>query len=182
MRLVLVIIMDKIKIAKIINVVGLKGEVKAYHFCDYKERFEELKEIILVKGGYEIVTEIEKVRYSGNIVILTLECSSNRNMAEALRDYDIYITENDLKELPEDSYYVRDIIGMQVVDDGEYGTLGVVADVIQNSSQDIYVVKRADGNEILIPAVKEFIKSVDLDRKEIKTALIPGFVEETEEK
>lgn len=169
--------MEKIKIAKIVNAVGLKGEVKAYHYSDYKERFEELKELILVKDEAEIKTSIEKVRYSGELVILTLDCSKDRNMAEKLRDYDICITEKDLRELPEGSYYVRDLIGMQVEDEGEYGYIGELIDVIQNSAQDIYKVRRAGGEEILIPAVKEFIKSVDPEAKRITTSLIAGFID-----
>lgn len=181
-RLVLIIKdMEKIKIAKIVNVVGLKGEVKAYHYSDCKERFEDLREISLIKDGREIETEIEKVRYSGNLVILKLKCSGDRNAAESLRDYDIYITEKDLRELPEGSYYIRDLIGMKVEDEGEYGHIGILSDVIQNSAQDTYKVKRPDGKEILIPAVKEFIKSVDPDSREIRTCLIPGFIDEIAE-
>lgn len=170
--------MEKIKIAKIVNVVGIKGEVKLYNYSDYKERFEELSELILSgKKGKEEVYRIEKVRYQGEMVILKLEGIKDRNEAEKLRDFDVYITEKDLRELPEGTYYVRDLVGMKVVDEGSYGEIGVVKDVIQNTAQDIYVVKTDEGREILIPAVKEFIKEVNLNDRVILTTLIPGFID-----
>ncbi len=170
--------MEKIKIAKIVNVVGIKGEVKLYNYSDYKERFEELDKVILVKKGAEKTYRIEKVRYQANMVILKLEGVSDRNTAETLRESDVFITEDDLRELPEDTYYLRDLIGMKVIDQGEYGEIGVLKDVIQNAAQDIYVVKTASGSEILIPAVKDFIAKVDLEAGIITTSLIPGFIDD----
>ena len=116
--------MEKIKIGKIVSAQGLKGEVKVYNYSDRPERYEELREIILSgRKTPDRVMEIEKVRYQGNMVILKLKGIDDRNQSEALRDTDICITENDLKELPEDTFYVRDLIGMKVVDLGEYGEL-----------------------------------------------------------
>ena len=169
--------MEKIKIAKIVNAVGLKGEVKVYNYSDDRERFEKLEEII-VSGKTESVRKILGVRYQGNMVILKLEGVSDRNAAEALKEYDVYITEDDLKELPEDTFYVRDLIGMKVIDDGEYGEIGVLRDVIQNTSQDIYAVRTETGKDVLIPAVKDFIREVDMENRVIRTTLIPGFIDE----
>lgn len=170
--------MEKIKIAKIVNAVGLKGEVKVYNYSDVRERFEELDEIIVSGKKSESVRRIRKVRYQGNMVILTLDGVDDRNKAEALKDSDIYITEADLKELPEDTFYVRNLVGMKVVDEGIYGEIGTLRDVLQNTSQDVYVVRTADGRDILIPAVKDFIKSVDEEGGVITTSLIPGFIDE----
>lgn len=169
--------MEKIKIAKIVNAVGLKGEVKVYNYSDDRERFEKLEEVI-VSGKTESVRKILGVRYQGNMVILKLEGVSDRNAAEALKEYDVYITEDDLRELPEDTFYVRDLIGMKVIDDGEYGEIGTLRDVIQNTSQDIYAVRTEAGKDVLIPAVKDFIREVDMEKRVIRTTLIPGFIDE----
>ena len=140
--------MEKIKIAKIVNVVGIKGEVKLYNYSDYKERFEELDELILSLKGKERTVRIEKVRYQGEMVILKLQGISDRNTAESLKNADVFITEADLRELPEDTYYLRDLIGMKVVDEGTYGEIGVLKDVLQNTAQDIYVVSRPGGSQV----------------------------------
>ncbi len=174
--------MEKIRIGKIVSAQGLKGEVKVYNYSDRPERYEELDEIIVSgKKTPDEVMKIQKVRYMGNMVILKLEGVDDRNASESLRDRDVFITEADLKELPEDTFYVRDLIGMKVVDMGQYGDLGVIKDVIQNSAQDVYVVSMPDGREIMIPAVKDFIKEVSLEEKTVRTTLIPGFVDEGEE-
>ena len=94
--------MEKIKIGKIVNAVALRGEVKVYAYSDRKERYEELKEI-LVENKKELTPyEIQGVRYQKNIVILKLKGVDDRNAAEALKERDIYITEADLPELPDD--------------------------------------------------------------------------------
>lgn len=111
------------------------------------------------------------------MVILKLEGVSDRNAAEALRDADVFITEEDLKELPEDTYYIRDLIGMKVIDEGVYGEIGVLEDVIQNTAQDVYVVRMPSSEKVLIPAVKDFIKNIDMESGVITTTLIPGFID-----
>ena len=170
--------MDKIKIGKIVNAQGLKGEVKVYNYSDSMERYEELDRVILQRKGLEETREIEKVRYQGSMVILKLRGVDDRNAAERLKEWDLMITEEDLRDLPEDTFYIRDLIGMKVVDDGAYGEIGVLKDVLQNSSQDVYVVSAPEGRDILIPAVKDFIREIDMQEKVIRTTLIPGFIDE----
>ncbi|MDD4376590.1 MAG: ribosome maturation factor RimM [Eubacteriales bacterium] len=165
--------MENIKIGKIVNAVALKGEVKVYHYTDYKERFEEINELIIDNKKYKI----ENVRYQKEIAIIKLEGINDRTMAENIKDKDIYITENDLRELPEDTYYIKDLVGLKVVDYQSGDTIGTVSDVLQNSAQDIYTVKLENGKEIMIPAVSEFIKEISMDEKNIKVKLIPGFMD-----
>lgn len=169
--------MEKIKIAKIVNSVGLKGEVKLYNYSDSGERYKDIDEIILMKGSTELKKKIKNVRFSGAMVILKLEGTDDRNAADALRDFDVFITEGDLRELPEDEFYIRDLVGLEVIDTGRYGKIGVLSDVIQNSAQDVYVITTNDGREIMIPAVREFIEEVDIENGIIKTKLIQGFID-----
>ena len=187
--------MEKIKIGKIVNAVGLKGEVKVYSYAGENDRFEKLDRIIAGSGqsgsGQEggakraackkpqsdMEFEIEKVRYQKNMVILKLRGVDDRNQAEALKDMDVFITEDDLEELPDDTFYVRDLIGCQVVDINDGKKLGVVSDLIQNSAQDIYQIDLAEGGQALIPAVEQFIKNVDIESKTITVSLIPGLID-----
>lgn len=168
--------MEKIKIGKIVNAVALRGEVKVYHYSDYKERFEELSHIYVENKKNFTEYKIEKVRYQKDMVILKLKGVDDRNAAEALKERDVFITEEDLRELPEDTFYVRDLIGCAVYDEKEDRNLGEITDVLQNSAQDIYVIKREGGEEVLIPAVKEFVKAIDIDNKKVTVSLIPGFI------
>ena len=164
--------MDKIKIGKIVNTVGLKGEVKVYNYSDRSEIYENTSHIYVEND----LTAVESVRLQKNMVILKLEGISDRDRAEALRGRELYVTEEDLPELPQGQYYVRDIIGMAVRE--ENGTfLGEVTDVIQNTAQDIFEVQKQGGKKVLIPKVDEFVLNIDIEKKEILVRLIDGLMD-----
>lgn len=166
--------MEKIKIGRIVNAVALRGEVKVYNYSGYRERYEELKQIFVEDKKYEI----EKVRYQQHMVILKLTGIDDRNAAEAMKNKDIFITEDDLLELPEDTFYIRDLIGLSVIDIEEDKTIGKIKDVLQPSSQDIYVVKLASGRDAMIPVVSEFVKEVSLEEGYVKVRLIEGMIDD----
>ena len=84
--------MDKIKIGKIVNTVGLKGEVKVYNYSDRSEIYENTSHIYVEND----LTAVESVRVQKNMVILKLEGISDRDRAEALRGRELYVTEEDL--------------------------------------------------------------------------------------
>ena len=163
--------MKKIIIGKIVNAVALKGEVKVYPYSE-PARFSELTDIYVG----EHVHKIENVRCQGNTVVLKLSAVGDRNAAEALKGLELGINEADLPELPADTYYVRDMIGMDVIDaDGTH--LGTVKDIIKNTAQDLYEIERENGKPLLVPGVKEFILDVDLDKREVRVTLPKGLLE-----
>jgi len=166
--------MEKIKIGKIVNAVALRGEVKIYNYSDYKERYEELDRVIVANKEYEI----ENVRYQKEMVIVKFKGVNDRNAAEALKEKEIFITEDDLRELPEDTFYIRDLIGCSVFDETSGKEIGKIADVLQNTAQDLYQVKTTGGSEVFIPAVAQFVKEVSIEEKLVKVTLIPGFLDD----
>lgn len=166
--------MEKIKIGKIVNVVGLKGEVKVYNYSDSKERYEELDRVYCGKKEYNI----ENVRYQNHMVILKLEGVDDRNAAEGMRNLDVCITEDDLKELPEGTFYVRDLIGMEVRDFESGAAMGKISDVIQNTAQDVYVIKLTKGGSCMVPSVKEFVREVNMEKGFVSIKFIEGMIEQ----
>ena len=167
--------MEKIKIGKIVNAVALRGEVKVYSYSDRKERYKALKEILVEQKKGFTPYEIQNVRYQKNIVILKLRGVDDRNAAEALKERDIYITEADL---PDDTFYVRDLIGCEVRDEKNGSVIGKIQDVLQGAAQDVYVITLLSGKETMIPAVAEFVKKVDMAQRIVTVALIPGFIDD----
>jgi len=163
--------MEYIAIGRIVKAVGLKGEVKVYNYSGSKERYENLGYIRICDAP----CEIEKIRYVKDTVILKLKGIESRDAAEAVKGEDIYIDGEELPELEEDEYYIRDLIGLDVVDDTG-APIGGLCDVIQNSAQDLYEVEMADGRKILIPAVEEFIINIDIENKLITVRLIEGLI------
>ena len=163
--------MEKIHVGKIVNAVALKGEVKVYTYSN-PERYEEIKEIYVENKPHKI----EKVRFQGNTVILKLSGIDDRNAAKACKGKEIYIAESELPALPEDTYYIRDLIGMDVVtEDGE--KLGVLMDILQNTAQDVYEVRRESGKDILIPGVSEFILDIEIKERKITVKLPDGLLD-----
>ena len=164
--------MEKIKIGKIVNTVGLKGEVKVYNYSDSIEIYETIESIYVE----DRLTVIENVRAQKNMVILKLEGADDRNAAEALRGKELYIPEDDLPELPEGQYYVRDLIGMSVTEE-DGNLLGHVTDVLQNTAQDIFEVESENGKKLLIPKVDQFVLDIDAEKREITVRLIEGMLD-----
>ena len=164
--------MEKIKIGKIVNAVGLKGEVKVYNYSDSEEVYERTPEIY---AGDRLL-KVENVRMQKNMVILKLSGIDDRNAAEAAKGTELFITEADLPELPEGQFYIRDLIGMEVEEQG--GSFHVVVtDVLQNTAQDIFEVKRDDGKTVLIPKVDAFVQKIDGKERLITVTLIEGLTD-----
>lgn len=164
--------MEKILIGKIVNVVGLRGDVKVYNYSDSIQIYEETPEIFVG----DKLTKIEKARLQKNMVVLKLEGINDRDAAERLRGTELYITEADLPELPEGQFYVRDLIGMTVKEENG-NVLGAVTDVIQNTAQDIFEVEMENTKRIMIPKVDQFVLDINGDSREITVRLIDGMLD-----
>lgn len=164
--------MEKRKIGQIVNAVGLKGEVKVYHYTDYKERFAEIKTIFLE----ETACPIDGVRYQKEMVILKLRGINSRTEAEAQKGKQLFIGEEDIRILPEDTYYIHDLVGLSVIDE-QGAHLGTLVDVIQHPGQDLYEVERADKKKFLIPAVDQFILTVNLQESFVQIKLMEGLMD-----
>lgn len=166
---------EYLEIGQIVNTNGLKGILKVKPFTDDITRFEKLKTIYIQKANELIEFKIEKVRYSKNMVLLKLEGIDDINEAEKYRNFYIKIDRKDAVELEENSYFIIDIIGSEVFTD-ENNLLGKVIDILQTGSNDVYAVKDDKGKEILLPAIEDVIKDVDIKNKKIIVHLLDGLI------
>lgn len=164
-----------LEIGQIVNTFGIKGQVKVNPFTDDIRRFDELKEIYVEKKHELKLFQIEKVNYSKNMVILKLKGIETPEQAETLRNSYLKIDRKDAKKLPEGTYYIADLIGLDVYTD-ENNLLGKLDYIYNTGSSDIYVVKDEQGKETLLPAIKEVLKQVDLDNKKIIVHIIEGLI------
>lgn len=162
-----------LEIGQIVNVRGLKGEVKVNSYSEDPNRFEKIETIILKLKGKMQEYNIEKVSYTKNQVVLKLKNIDTIDEAEKLRNSIILIDRNSLEELPEDVYYIADLIGLDVyTDENEY--LGKVDDIFNTKSNDVYVVKDDQGKSKLLPGIDEVIKEINLEKSKIIVHLIEG--------
>ncbi len=162
---------EKIKIGQIVNAVALRGEVKVYNYSE-PDRYERLDSVLVEDERYEIA----KVSYRSGSVILKLSGVDDRNAAEALKGKGLYILESELPELPEDTYYIRDLIGMTVLDESG-SKLGTLTDVLQNSAQDVYEIELESGKKGYVPAVGEFVKDISLEKRTVVIRPIEGLLD-----
>ncbi|GAA0122115.1 MAG: 16S rRNA processing protein RimM [Clostridium argentinense] len=139
---------------------GVRGEVKVFSLTDSLEEFTTLKKVYI--DGVE--KKITSCKLQSDRAILKIEGIDSMDEAEKYRNKYLKIHREDAKELPEDSYYVADLIDCKVFDtEGE--ELGTVYDVIETGSNDVYWVK--GKKEVLIPALKEIVVKVDIENNEI---------------
>lgn len=168
--------MDKyFEIGQIVNTNGLKGIVKVKPFTDDIKEFETFESIYVQKKAELIELKIESVRYAKNMVLLKLKGIDDIDEAEALRNLYIKVKREQLPKLQENSYYIVDLLECEVVTvDGEF--LGKMDDVFNTGSNDVYVVKNEEGKQILLPAIKEVIKNVDIPNRKITVKLMEGLI------
>lgn len=143
---------------KIVSIHGLKGEVKIQPWCDSPEYLCTFK-CLYSKSG-DRVYEIERIRPQGNMVIAKLKGIDTPEQAQALRGRILYIDRDDA-DLPEDSYFVADLIGLEVRDESGR-SYGVISDVLQTGANDVYEIKSNDGKLYYIPAIPSVILSTDI--------------------
>lgn len=165
---------DLLKVGVITTTHGVRGEVKVYPTTD-PERFPELDYVLLDTGREKRKLEIEKVRFFKNLVILKFKGIDNINDIEMYKGRDLWIPREEAQELGEDEYYVADLIGMDVLlENGE--KFGVLRDVMETGANDVYIVDRVDGEEILLPAIHDCVLDVDVEKNTMTVHLMKGLV------
>ena len=162
-----------LELGQIVNVKGLKGEVKVNSFTDDNTKFERIPKVFIKQKNNLTELEIEKVGYSKNQVIIKFKNINTIEEAEKLRNSYIVVNREIFGELPEGVYYIADLIGLDVyTESDEY--LGKVDDIFSTGSNDVYVVKDELGKQKLLPGIPEVIKKVDLENSKIIVNLIEG--------
>ena len=156
---------DYLEIGQIVNTYGIKGFVKVVPFTDDITRFEKLKSVYIdIKGNLKEYT-IEEVKYSKNLVLIKFKEILDINEAEKYRNYYIKISRDNAIKLPKDTYFIADLIGLEVYVESTNQLLGKVDDIFPTGSNDVYVVKDELGKQILLPGTKEVIKTVDIENR-----------------
>jgi 16S rRNA processing protein RimM len=137
---------------------GIRGEVKVELFTDFPDRFKNLATIFA--GEDRRPMTVVGARPIGDRMALRLADVSDRNAAQALFGTALYVPRTELMPLPEGRYYQDDIIGLQAVTtDGQ--VLGSIVDILVTGSNDVYVARQGD-KEILIPALKDIVREIDV--------------------
>lgn len=179
---------DLLQVGAIATTHGVRGEVKVFPMTDDVKRFKKLKKIFLDTGkGYREM-EIVQVKFFKNMAILKFKGIDNINDIEKYKGKGLFVTREDAVKCEKDEYFIADLIGIEVTtEDGE--SLGEITDVLQTGANDVYVVRVAQDSpyiervadknkELLLPAIHECVRNIDMERRSMQVHLMPGLVED----
>ena len=167
---------DLLQVGVITSTHGIRGEVKVFPTTDDPNRFRKLKQVILDTGKEQLEMEIASVKFFKNMVIVKFKGIDDINDVEKYRKAGIYVTRENAIPLGENEYFIADLIGLHVVSDDEE-KLGVIDDVLQTGANDVYIVKKEQTPDLLIPAIKDCIKNVNIEEGTMIVHLLPGLRE-----
>ena len=155
---------------------GVRGEVKVFPTTDDVTRFRQLKKVYLDTGREMLPLEIQNVKFFKQFAILKFKGINNINDIEKYRGKSLMIDREDAVDLDEDEYFIADMIGMKVCteDGSEFGTL---KDVMETGANDVYVVETSDGEEILLPAIRDCILDVNVEEKRMTVHVLEGLLD-----
>lgn len=158
---------------------GIKGEVKVFPLTDDISRFKNMKNLLLDGGkdGY-ISLEVENVRPQKNLVILKFKGIDNINDIEKYKGKGLYVTKENRVELKADEYFIADLIGCDVyTDDNPDVKFGTISDVMETGANDVYEISLENGENVLIPAIKDCILKVDIEGRRVDVHLLKGLMD-----
>ena len=168
--------MDKkrfLECALIINTHGVRGDIKLESLCDTPAVLAGLKRVYFYEGGEYREVKVLHSSVFKSFVLVSLDGIDDMDKAMALKGKTLYAAREDFK-LKKGDYFIVDLIGLDVIDNASGKVYGKITDVINRGASDIYVVK-TEGGERMMPAVKEFVKRVDLESG-VFVEVIPGLL------
>ncbi len=159
---------------KIINTHGFRGTVKLESWCDAPEVLAGLNRVFLLKSGTYTPFKVLRASVFKQFVLADLEGIDGEDKADALRNTVLYASREDLP-LEEGDYFIVDLLGLPVRHADTHEELGVVKNIVQRGGTDLYYVDTPSG-EAIVPAVPEFIISIDPDDA-VYVRPIPGLLD-----
>ncbi|WP_040980070.1 ribosome maturation factor RimM [Oceanobacillus jeddahense] len=167
---------EKLKIGKIVNTHGIRGEVKVLRITDFEERFTPGNEVIITSEQRDITLTIDSHRIHKGFDLITFKDYTNVNDVEQWKGMNLYIDQSQAEELEEDAYYYHEIIGCQVQTvEGE--ELGKVKEILSPGANDVWVVQRPGKKDLLLPYIEDVVKKVNTQDGIISVELMEGMLD-----
>jgi 16S rRNA processing protein RimM len=150
-------------IARIKSVYGKNGSVKIISYSDFPQRFYGLKKVYIDFFGSKKEFLVERVEQVKGSFIIKFKNFNNDAESGVLTGKEIFVDEENLVKLPENYFFIHDLVGSRVLRNNE--EFGIISEVLSLPANDVYVVQSVQGKEVLIPAVADFIESFDAGKK-----------------
>lgn len=166
---------DELQVGVITQTHGIRGEVKVFPTTDDAKRFQKLKQVTLDTGKERLLLDIEGVKFFKQYVIIKFKGLDSINDVEKYKRGRLLVSRDHAVKLKKDEYFVADMIGMQVVtEDG--APFGVLKEVLATGANDVYVVSREGEGDVLLPAIRECIRKIDMDRHVMEVHIMDGLL------
>ena len=165
---------DFLAVGKLHRAHGLKGEIRMSVWTDFPER--------LVPGARFYVGEdhqaiqVRSVRAHQRQMIIAFDGYDDREQVSLLRNQVVYVCRSELASLPEDEYYLHQLLGMRVVEADGDRDLGRIVEIVETGANDVYIVRTDSGEEHLIPGSEEVVVDIDFDQAVMRVHLLPGLL------
>ena len=164
-----------IVIGKVVSTQGNKGEVNVKPLTDTIDRFKNLDNVFLRNKKNHKILNVEKIRIKKDMVILKLKDIENIEKAKMIVGSFLEVERKNALKLSKDTYFIFEIIGLEVYTENNI-FLGKVENIISTGSNDVYVVKRKDKEELFFPAIHDIVKNIDLEKKRIIINMVDGLI------
>lgn len=170
--------MEYFEVGTIVNTHGIKGEVRVQSITSHPEvRYAKGSQLMWFnekETKSELLT-VKKHRVHKNFYLLTFDGFENINDVEQFVRGTLNVTEDQLLdlELEEDEFYHHAVIGLEVIDeDGEH--IGELKEIIETGANDVWVVKRENQKDLLLPFIESVVKLIDFEQETITVHVLEG--------
>lgn len=163
-----------LEVGQVVNTYGINGFVKVVPLVDNNNQFKNFKVLYIQEKHNTHELQIEEVKFSKNLVLLKFKGIDTIEQAEELRNFYLQAKRSDIK-LEEGAHFIVDLIGLEVYTE-EGILLGNLKEVLQPGANDVYIVEDESKKEILLPAIPDVIKNVDIANNKMIVKLLKGLI------
>ena len=167
---------EYLRVGVISNTHGVRGEVKIFSTTDDVRRFKKLKKCIIDTGRERIDVEVESCKFFKQTPILKFKSIDQLDDVERFKGKDLLVHRDHAVKLAKNEFFIVDLVGLKVETD-EGMDLGVLTDVLQTGANDVFIVKMADGNEVLIPYIEQCVPEIHPETGKVTVHLLPGLLD-----
>lgn len=149
---------------------GVHGEMDLQVYTDFPERLKHGKKVYLGEGKTPI--NLDTVRPANKVFLISFDGYNSPEEAKILTNQEVFVKTTEIPPLPEGLYYHHELIGLRVYEGEAF--LGVVTEILETGANDVFVVKQAEGQELLLPDIPEVVLEVNLDAGQMRVHVLDG--------
>ncbi len=164
---------DLFRIGVVTDAHGVRGEIKVFPTTEEPKRVGKIKEIFLSDDKELKTVHPEKVRFQNNLLIIKFKEINDRDEALKIKKNELYVTRDNAVSLGENEYYFSDLIGLKCVDEND-NEIGILNEIYETGANDVYEIKKNNGDTVLIPAIKQCVLCVDIEGGKMTVKIMEG--------